>query len=96
MGETQTTQAADKKPVASTTVPNLGKVQEDLHSAVASLDSAVAKLEALPHNHCRTIWKEIIQTIREDVNRYATKLSDLMTSASKPSKADPTDLPRKV
>ncbi|HLG93604.1 MAG TPA: hypothetical protein VI546_02095 [candidate division Zixibacteria bacterium] len=85
MSETQSTQKGDKKPSAGTTVPDLGKVQEDLHAAVVFLDSAAATLESLPTNHSRVIWKTVIRAVQEDIERYATKLTELL---SRPPKAE--------
>jgi len=86
LSETQNTQATDKKPVVSTTVPDLGKIQEDLHSAVIFLDSAAATLESLPANHSRVIWKNVITAVQEDIERYASKLLELLSKTSKTEK----------
>jgi len=85
LSETQSPQAGDKKPVVSTTVPDLGKVQEDLHAAAIFLDSAAATLESLPVNHSRVIWKTVIRAVQEDIERYAAKLTELL---SRPPKAE--------
>ncbi len=82
MKEAHSTQVVEKNQGVSTSVPNLGNIQEDLHSAVAILDSAVAKLESLPKNHGRAIWKNIIVTVREDINRSAIKLVDVISGTS--------------
>ena len=84
MSDAQKTQA-DKKPALSTTVPDLGKVQEDLHATAVFLDSAAATLESLPANHSRVIWKTVIRAVQEDIERYATKLTELL---SRPPKAE--------
>ena len=85
MSETQSTQSGDKKPVVSTTVPDLGKIQEELHAAVIFLDSAAATLESLPANHSRVIWKIVITAVQEDIERYSAKLLELL---SRPPKAE--------
>ncbi|MCI0405666.1 MAG: hypothetical protein L0Z48_12250 [candidate division Zixibacteria bacterium] len=85
MSETQSAQKGDRKPPASTTVPDLGKVQEDLHATAVFLDSAAATLESLPATHSRVIWKTVIKAVQEDVERYAGKLTELL---SRPPKAD--------
>ncbi len=85
MSEAKSTQAADKKPSAGTTVPNLAKVQEDLHATAVFLDSAAATLESLPANHSRAIWKSVIRAVQEDIERYAAKLTELL---SRPPKAE--------
>jgi len=85
--EAQNTQVVEKNQSVSTSVPNLGNIQEDLHSAVAILDSAVAKLESLPKNHGRAIWKNIILTVREDINRSATKFIDAISGTSTAGKS---------
>jgi len=38
------------------------------------LDSLSAKLESLPGGQGRTIWKNVIHTVREDVHKYEQKL----------------------
>lgn len=86
MSETQSTQAGDKKPVVGTTVPNLGKIQEDLQGAAIFLDSAAATLESLPANHSRVIWKTVIRAVQEDIERYAAKLTELLTRPPKSEK----------
>lgn len=79
-------QTAEKNQTASSTVPDLRKVQEDLQSAVALLDSAVATMESLPPNHSRAIWKHVVLAVREDIGRYASKLLELLTAPPKASK----------
>jgi len=85
LSETQSTQKGDKKTLSSTTVPDLGKVQEDLHATAVFLDSAAATLESLPANHSRVIWKSVIRAVQEDIERYTTKLTELL---SRPPKAE--------
>jgi hypothetical protein len=85
LSETQSPQKGDKKPAVGTTVPDLGKIQEELHAAVIFLDSAAATLESLPANHSRLIWKTVIKGVQEDIERYSSKLTELL---SRPPKAD--------
>ncbi len=85
MNETQSPQKGDKKPAVGTTVPNLGKVQEDLRAAAIFLDSAAATLDSLPANHSRLIWKTVIKGVQEDIERYSSKLTELL---SRPPKAE--------
>ena len=87
VNETQNPPVVEKKPNVSTSVPDLRNIQEDLHSAVTILESAITKLESLPNNHSRVIWKNIIIAVREDINRYATKLLDLTSGTSKAGKS---------
>ncbi len=80
------TQAVEKAQIASTTVPDLKKVQEDLRSAVILLDSAVTIMESLPSNHSRAIWKSVLIPVKEDINRYAVKLLELLSGTPKTDK----------
>jgi hypothetical protein len=80
------TQTVEKTQQASSTVPDLRKVQEDLHSAVALLDSAVTTMESLPPNHSRAIWKHVVLAVREDIGRYASKLLELLSGTPKTDK----------
>lgn|GEM_PF-6188921 len=78
MSDAKHTKTPDKKPAGSTTVPDLGKVQEDLHATAVFLDSAAATLESLPANHSRAIWKSVIRAVQEDIERYSAKLTGLI------------------
>ena len=85
MSETQGTQKGDKKTAAGPTVPDLRKVQEDLHATAVFLDSAAATLESLPANHSRAIWKNVLRAVQEDIERYSAKLTELL---NRPPKAE--------
>jgi|GEM_PF-6354439 len=58
-------------PKPTTTMPHLMEIQE-------LLNSLTAKLEALPGGQGRSIWINVIHTVRDDVKKFEQKLlSDL-------------------
>lgn len=57
----------EKNPSVTVTMPHLREIK-------GLLDSLSAKLETMPKNQGRTIWKNVINTVREDVKKYEEKL----------------------
>ena len=58
-------------PKPTTTMPHLVEIQ-------TLLDSLTAKLESLPGGQGRSIWINVIHTVRDDVKKFEQKLlSDL-------------------
>ena len=57
----------EKSPGVTVTMPHLREIK-------GLLDSLSAKLETMPKNQGRTIWKNVINTVREDVKKYEEKL----------------------
>ncbi|HLG94070.1 MAG TPA: hypothetical protein VI546_04470 [candidate division Zixibacteria bacterium] len=58
---------AEAIPKPTATMPHLMEIK-------GMLDSLAAKLETMPKNQGRTIWRNVISTVREDVNKYEAKL----------------------
>ncbi len=67
MKDKQNPQADEKTQKVTTTVPHLREIK-------GLLDSVVAKLESMPTNQGRAIWKNVINTVRDDVRKYEEKL----------------------
>ncbi len=58
---------AEAIPKPTATMPHLVEIK-------GLLDSLTTKLESLPGGQGRAIWKNVISTVREDVNKYEQKL----------------------
>ena len=57
----------EKHPNVTVTMPHLREIK-------GLLDSLSAKLESLLKNQGRTIWQNVINTVRQDVKKYEEKL----------------------
>ena len=60
-------EVVEKTPSVTATMPHLREIK-------GMLDSLSAKLESMPKNQGRTIWKNVINTVRDDVKKYEEKL----------------------
>jgi len=68
-------EAVEKNPSVTATMPHLMEIK-------GLLDSLAAKLESVPANQGRTIWKNVINTVREDVKKYEEKLLEGLPAMS--------------
>ena len=72
MKDKRNPQLVEKNPRVTTTMPHLREIK-------GLLDSVVTKLETMPANQGRAIWRNVINTVREDVKKYEEKLLEGLT-----------------